>query len=632
MDSHIEHLLSSSAQLSYIYETGFLYNSASSSFAVNESNGAEAKSSNLKVPILAGPIPSTSTARWRPTAFASFVGKGMLDGVLLSNESDDDEDAGSERSSVGEGESVTQTSIGQKYQNVAAMLGEGGMGLVLSTAAESEVESKALHQEQNWKAEGIPLEHVVVCDDVEVTNSMLKAGSYGSKARLNRSGGAGVLLAMKMCGALSEMGWQFEDVERVAGLAKKNLMTVNVVARTGDNDGMGDKTLVECARQLFGDEEATAEGSVVLIARNGVSGAVARALELMLDQSDQDRACVSVNSNEVVVLINHLGELPWADLEILVNETRDQMHEKWNIWPARIYAGPFLPSQGTQGFSISILNVVNTDIGGPSMVQLLDEPCEAQGWNDWVGREAWNNRSCVSREWRSDLKVWPMRNYRLPSSPITAPAHQPISAPVADSETSLELSAPTEAIPDIDRPSSLEARAEETLPRENDAASSPIKSESDDMSDDPATNEVFEEPTQPNIQHPTWEHEDGDESLFDMIRRQSSKLVPASDKGEAVQEAEGVPESEKAYVLHPEHEHDDESLLDMIRRHASKPGHSGTKAKIEGKDTLYTDTPKSDGLAEVRHVQDSDPSATEASPRAKVAKAELSGEEDYEVV
>jgi len=50
------------------------------------------------------------------------------------------------------------------------------------------------------------------------------------------------------------------------------------------------------------------------------------------------------------------------------------------------------------GFSISLLNVVNTDIGGPSMIQLLDAPCEAAGWAAPIRKETWESKSTQTRE------------------------------------------------------------------------------------------------------------------------------------------------------------------------------------------------------------------------------------------
>jgi len=42
--------------------------------------------------------------------------------------------------------------------------------------------------------------------------------------------------------------------------------------------------------------------------------------------------------------------------------------------------------------------VVNTDIGGPGMVELLDDPCEATGWSAPISRTTWETKNQATRE------------------------------------------------------------------------------------------------------------------------------------------------------------------------------------------------------------------------------------------
>lgn len=50
------------------------------------------------------------------------------------------------------------------------------------------------------------------------------------------------------------------------------------------------------------------------------------------------------------------------------------------------------------GFSITLLNVVNTEIGGPSMIELLDYPCEATGWSAPIQKITWEAKNTATRE------------------------------------------------------------------------------------------------------------------------------------------------------------------------------------------------------------------------------------------
>jgi len=125
---------------------------------------------------------------------------------------------------------------------------------------------------------------------------------------------------------------------------------------------------------------------------------VKRMLEQMLDWKDEDRAFLNVNSNEVVLLINNLGGVSVLELGGITAEVVSQLEKTYDIKPARVLAGTYMTSLNSLGFSISILNVVNTDIGGPSMLELLDAPCEAAGWTAPIRKETWEAKSSRTRD------------------------------------------------------------------------------------------------------------------------------------------------------------------------------------------------------------------------------------------
>jgi triose/dihydroxyacetone kinase / FAD-AMP lyase (cyclizing) len=104
-----------------------------------------------------------------------------------------------------------------------------------------------------------------------------------------------------------------------------------------------------------------------------------------------------VNSNEVVLLVNNLGGVSVLELGGITTEVVKQL-EVWGIRPVRILSGTYMTSLNGLGFSITLLNVVNTEIGGPSMIQLLDYPCEATGWSAPIMKETWEARNTKTRE------------------------------------------------------------------------------------------------------------------------------------------------------------------------------------------------------------------------------------------
>jgi dihydroxyacetone kinase len=126
-------------------------------------------------------------------------------------------------------------------------------------------------------------------------------------------------------------------------------------------------------------------------------GLVRKLLGQLLDHTDKDRAFLNVNSNEVVLLINNLGGVSVLEMGGITAEVVGQLEVHYGICPVRIITGTFMTSLNGFGFSITLLNVVNTDIGGPSMIQLLDYPSEATGWSAPVSKNTWEAKNKAVR-------------------------------------------------------------------------------------------------------------------------------------------------------------------------------------------------------------------------------------------
>lgn len=241
-------------------------------------------------------------------------------------------------------------------------------------------------------AAGINVEMVVVGDDVGVGRA--KAGKVG------RRGIAGTVLVHKISGALASLGYGLHDVAGVARLVAKNLVSVGAsldhvhvpgrVVGTKDEGSLAEDE-VELGMGIHNEAGSGRE-------RAELPGLVAKMLQQLLDQGDTDRAFLNVNSNEVVLLVNNLGGLSPLELGGITTEVVGQLDKSWGIQPVRILAGTYMTSLNGPGFSITLLNVVNTDIGGPSMIQLLDHPCEATGWAAPVTKETWEEKNLATRE------------------------------------------------------------------------------------------------------------------------------------------------------------------------------------------------------------------------------------------
>ncbi|KAF7554049.1 hypothetical protein G7046_g6926 [Stylonectria norvegica] len=239
------------------------------------------------------------------------------------------------------------------------------------------------------KAAGLDVEMVVVGDDVGVGRA--KAGKVG------RRGIAGTVLVHKISGALAATGRPLKDVAKVARLTAENLVSVgaslehvHVPGRKVDNEGDLKIGEVEIGMGIHNEPGSGRE-------KVDLPELVSTMLKQLLDPTDKDRAFVNVNSNEVVLLINNLGAVSVLEIGGITAEVVSQLDTKHGIRPVRVLSGTYMTSLNGPGFSISLLNVVNTDIGGPSMIDLLDAPNEVVGWSSPIQKGTWEAKNTATR-------------------------------------------------------------------------------------------------------------------------------------------------------------------------------------------------------------------------------------------
>ena len=243
------------------------------------------------------------------------------------------------------------------------------------------------------RALGLRAEMLVVGDDVGVGRA--KGGKVG------RRGIAGTVLVHKIAGALADLGRPLDDVVKVARLAAQNIVSVgaslahvHVPGRAPPDPRSADSLAAGEVEIGMGIHNEAGSGR----ARVELPQLVRTMLAQLLDPADEDRAFLRVNSNEVVLLVNNLGGVSALELGGITTEVVAQLARTWGVRPGRVLSGTYMTSLNGLGFSISLLNVVNTDIGGPGMVQLLDHPCEATGWSAPVAKETWEARNTATRE------------------------------------------------------------------------------------------------------------------------------------------------------------------------------------------------------------------------------------------
>jgi len=388
----------------------------------------------------------------------------------------------------------------------------------------------------------------------------------------DRELGAGTVLVSKICDALSHWGdYTEEDVQKVGNLVAQNLITCTSSQASQINPSL-----------LQGPQGRHSAWEKIDVMLTG-----------LLEHDIPRSKTVHMNSNEPVLLINFGSSLERYMLESITAHTVMHLQNDWSIWPVRVYAGAFVPATAGQqsadgDFSITLLNVVNTEIGGPSMPQLLDAPCDAPEWDRCWRREVWRGRDLVSRD-VDDRILSHFEEKRVDDS---ASEHSVTSADDNESVGSDALSLAILKNPMQERSDSPEPKPERTstqedeldnqklpaLPAGNDEQllTQPEKSAAVQIPvEQPHLMEAASQaeglPEQPNlpekhIDHPSWERVDDSTSLLDLIRSQASLLAPFGSGSVG----HGVPDVEGDVALGKESESEPPSSFEDVEHAATK--------------------------------------------------------------
>ncbi|KIW82071.1 hypothetical protein Z517_05098 [Fonsecaea pedrosoi CBS 271.37] len=391
----------------------------------------------------------------------------------------------------------------------------------------------------------------VTVDDVIFASEEDSAPDYKNTSKTT---GAGILLVAKICDALSKWGgYGDDDVRGVGDLVAKNLITGNsshVEIQSGTAKDIPQKT-------------------------------VASMLKALLDPTVSRSRNVHVNSNEPVLLVNFdHPPLPKDTDRVndVIDATVQELQHQWNIWPVRVYgyASPLTPRTQTAsdapfsqkdmqsaGLSITLLNVVNTNIGGPSMPQLLDAPCDAPEWKRYVRREIWREQHLVSRE--VGKEIWDPQG-DSPAHDDNASEQSFESGSDAEDDKSVGSDAANLATESNPEPAEAPQWDNEAVEEHEDVApevtahgeTQPLAQPEEDLvemridEDDgqdagqaPIQEEPFSrelEAPERQVRHPTWERHDDSTSLIDLIRSQASLIAPfgTEDAGQGVGDNEGI--------------------------------------------------------------------------------------------
>ncbi|KAI5460415.1 Dak1 domain-containing protein [Mariannaea sp. PMI_226] len=225
------------------------------------------------------------------------------------------------------------------------------------------------------KSAGLNVRMLIVADDVGVGRT--KSGKVG------RRGIAGTVLVQKIAGALAARGANLETVYHVGRLVTENLVSIgasleHVHVPGHDASEMDQEHKLKVGEVEIGMGIHNEPGSGKRTAE--LPELVELMLARLLSQADQDRAYLKVDSTEVVLLVNNLGGVSILEMSAITTEVVRQLEKNYSIRPVRVLSGTFMTSLNGLGFSLSLLNVVPTGVKGASMIELLEDPCQATGW------------------------------------------------------------------------------------------------------------------------------------------------------------------------------------------------------------------------------------------------------------
>lgn len=208
------------------------------------------------------------------------------------------------------------------------------------------------------RAEGIPVEIVVVADDVALKDTVPVE---------RRRGIAGTILVHKLAGAAAEQGLPLPEVARIARTAADRLASMGIA--------LGSCTLPAVGKPGFVLGEDEIEVGLGIHGEQGVRRMpLASADHLTSLIVDTIKADGKVKSGDrVVLLINGLGSTPPMELSIVARSAVTVLEDA-GVTVERAWAGTFLSALDMPGFSLSVLPVSDSDL------VLIDSTTDATAW------------------------------------------------------------------------------------------------------------------------------------------------------------------------------------------------------------------------------------------------------------
>ncbi|XP_055271774.1 triokinase/FMN cyclase isoform X1 [Moschus berezovskii] len=300
-------------------------------------------------------------------AHAGFIGKGMLTGVIA-------------------GAVFTSPAVGSILAAIRAVAQAGTVGTLLIVKNYTGDRLNFGLAREQARAEGIPVEMVVVGDDSAFT-VLKKAG---------RRGLCGTVLIHKVAGALAEAGVGLEEITDRVSVVATAMGTLGVSLSSCSVPG-SKPTFELSADEVELGMGIHGEAGVRRIKMATADEIVALMLDHMTSSSNVSHVPVQSGSS-VVLMVNNLGGLSFLELGIIADATVRSLEGR-GVKIARALVGTFMSALEMPGISLTLLLV------DEPLLELIDAETTASAWPN------------VARVWVTGRK----RSRAAPTEPLVAP-------------------------------------------------------------------------------------------------------------------------------------------------------------------------------------------------------------------
>ena len=276
-------------------------------------------------------------------AHAGYVGAGMLSAAVA-------------------GEIFTSPSSDSVFAAIKAVAGKRGALLVVKNYTGDRLNFGVAAEMA--RAEGIPVETVIVNDDVALKGTEQATGARGL---------AGTILIHKLVGAAASEGKNLADLAAIGSAAIQSLATMGLSFSAGTSPAVGKPSF-----ELGEDEMELGLG---IHGEPGVKRTQLKSADELTETLLEEILKHGKFGDEkrVALMVNNLGATTEMELAIVAHHAVPLLAGK-GYTVERIYAGTFLSSLDMAGISISVLGISD------EWLRWLDAPTAAPAWPNVLRR------------------------------------------------------------------------------------------------------------------------------------------------------------------------------------------------------------------------------------------------------